>query len=194
MTSTHCAEKTNADSRITDDIIETLKKNNDELNNDLIVLKKLVYMLNVELELRESASRNVIATAPLNLKFKNDYLTKLSTDLKLIHAKEIQTLKTRLKTLESLKCDLEIKLSTVTSERDHLLGFTSAMKTEARQINTKLKSMENELEMSKKNENDTRLQLMKSMSFIRELVSSQNLKTSPQKSFANADTSSYHSN
>lgn len=45
MTSTHCAEKTNADSRITDDIIETLKKNNDELNNDLIVLKKLVYML-----------------------------------------------------------------------------------------------------------------------------------------------------
>lgn len=63
-----------------------------------------------------------------------------------------------------------------------------------RQINTKLKSMENELEMSKKNENDTRLQLMKSMSFIRELVSSQNLKTSPQKSFANADTSSYHSN
>lgn len=57
---------------------------------------------------------------------------RLSSDLKVIHAKETQTLKTRLKTLESLKCDLEIKLATVTSERDHLLGYTSAMKTETR--------------------------------------------------------------
>lgn len=59
-------------------------------------------------------------------------ITRLSSDLKLQHAKEIQTLKTRLKTADSFKCDLEIKLASVTSERDHLLGYTSAMKNETR--------------------------------------------------------------
>lgn len=43
MTSIHFAENINAHTRITDDI-ETLKKKNDELNNDVTVLKKLVYM------------------------------------------------------------------------------------------------------------------------------------------------------
>lgn len=53
--------------------------------------------------------------------------------------------------------------------------------------------MENELQMAKNNENDTRLQLMKSVAFIRELVSNENSKIPREKSFTNADSNSHHS-
>lgn len=53
--------------------------------------------------------------------------------------------------------------------------------------------MESELQMARTNENDTRLQLMKSMAFIRELISCQNMKPPTEKSIPNADPSSEHS-
>lgn len=60
------------------------------------------------------------------------FLYSISNEIKVQHANEVRIMRNQIKNLESEKCDLDIKLASVTSERDHLEGYVSAIERETK--------------------------------------------------------------
>ncbi len=127
-----------------------------------------------------------------------------SAELKVYHEKEIEALNNKIKFLESQNFELDVRLATITSERDHLRGYVSAMDIETklvkyfndtsvsifivgvnlmvlcRKMNSKFENLERELQDSRKHEGNARNQAVNCIDIIHKLVQSGNLQSQPE--------------
>lgn len=97
---------------------------------------------------------------------------RLTTELKSAHKTELQTLNDKIQNLEKHSTNLSARLELVTSERDRLQGYLTAIETEMKKTNSKLHISEMELRQARKGEANAKHQLIRCMKFIRELTAS----------------------
>ncbi|XP_065206572.1 centrosomal protein of 89 kDa-like isoform X2 [Planococcus citri] len=99
----------------------------------------------------------------------------LSVELKLHNAKDTDWMKKKIADLENEKASTDVEIAKLSSERDHLKGYISAVESEARKLNSRYEELERELQVAKKSQGDARKQIIKCMAFIRELVGVHNV-------------------